>query len=220
MGYQVPLDPGHRTARLRRLGGECLKKVPQLGYFDNLLSGQNGGDQFTLRSGVDLVQVVLRCRLGREFAYALVKSALHNEIGSGVADTSPVERWPFPENSGSIKFDLSVRIGHGSGLSSEHGPAFGLAKGEAGAVPGHRMDCSCVPHLNTLTYNFVTLFTLWKTPPILKLTRSRIDSSFAAWAKPNDRHALVVGRISFSRCLLASSERAYSGALSVTAPIP
>jgi hypothetical protein len=61
---------------------------------------------------VDLRVVVLRCRLGGDFAYALVKSAFHNEIGSGVADASLVERWPFPENGRSIKIDLSVGISH------------------------------------------------------------------------------------------------------------
>ena len=67
-----------------------LKKIPQRGEFNDLLSRQNGGDQFTPSSGVDIVEMQLRHRLGRELPYAFLKSALRNEVGSGAADTSIV----------------------------------------------------------------------------------------------------------------------------------
>jgi hypothetical protein len=74
-----------------RQPADRLKKIPQRGEFDDLLSRQNGGDQFTPRSGMDLVEMQLRNRLGRELPYAFLKSALRNEVGSGAADTSIVE---------------------------------------------------------------------------------------------------------------------------------
>jgi len=39
---------------------------------------------------MDLVEMQLRHRLGRELPYAFLKSALRNEVGSGAADTSIV----------------------------------------------------------------------------------------------------------------------------------
>ena len=73
-----------------RRPADRLKKIPQRGEFDDLLSRQNGGDQFTPRSGMDLVEMQLRHRLRRELPYAFLKSALRNEVGSGAADTSIV----------------------------------------------------------------------------------------------------------------------------------
>jgi hypothetical protein len=49
---------------------------------------------------------------------AFVKRALDNEVGPQVADAFKIERGPFPENSGSIKFDLSVSVRHASCLRS------------------------------------------------------------------------------------------------------
>ena len=72
-----------------RRPADRLKKIPQRGEFDDLLSRQNGGDQFTPRSGMDL-EMQLRHRLGRELPYAFLESALRNEVGSGAADTSIV----------------------------------------------------------------------------------------------------------------------------------
>ena len=86
----LPVDP-ERMGRQRPAAGRIrLKKIPQRGEFNDLLSRQNGGDQFTPRSGVDIVEMQLRHRLGRELPYAFVKSALRNEVGSGAADTSIV----------------------------------------------------------------------------------------------------------------------------------
>ena len=86
-GCHVPVDP-ERMGRQRP--ADRLKKIPQRGEFDDLLSRQNGGDQFTPRSGVDIVEMQLRHRLGRELPYAFLKGALRNEVGSGAADTSIV----------------------------------------------------------------------------------------------------------------------------------
>jgi len=147
----VPVDRRQRTGRQRcaasvgeiganrsRASGEtCLKKIPQPSEFNDLLSRQNSGDQFTLRGGVDLIEMQLRYRLRRELPYAFVKRALSNEVGHGAADTLIIERRPFPENSGSIKFDLSVSVSHASALLSEHGPRLRFWACEAGTVPGH-----------------------------------------------------------------------------------
>ena len=78
------------SARYARGPADRLKKIPQRGEFNDLLSRQNGGDQFTPSSGVDIVEMQLRHRLGRELPYAFLESALRNEVGSGAADTSIV----------------------------------------------------------------------------------------------------------------------------------
>src|SRR5713226_2843907 len=62
----------HITPVIRR----GLKKIPQAGEFNDLLRRQDGGDQLTLGSGVNLIQVLLRNGLGRELAHAFVKCAL------------------------------------------------------------------------------------------------------------------------------------------------
>ncbi len=67
----------------REPGEKYLKKIPQPGEFNDLLSRQNSGDQFTLGSGVDFIQIQLRHGLRCELQYAFVKSALSNEVGSG-----------------------------------------------------------------------------------------------------------------------------------------
>jgi len=95
-----------------RVGEKYLKKVPQPGEFNDLLRRQDSGDQFTLWSGVNLVQMQLRHWLGRELPYALVKSALGNGVGSGQRASLIIERGPFPENGRSIKIDLSVSVSH------------------------------------------------------------------------------------------------------------
>jgi hypothetical protein len=65
--FPVPVDRRHRTGSPCGLkGGRFLKKIPQPGEFNDLLSGQNGGDHFPLRSGVNFVQMqppVDPCRL-------------------------------------------------------------------------------------------------------------------------------------------------------------
>jgi hypothetical protein len=81
-----------------------LKKIPQPGEFKDLLSRQNRGDHFTLRRGVNFIQMQLRHRLQRELPYAFVKR--RNEVGSGATDPSIIERRPFPENGRGIKIDL------------------------------------------------------------------------------------------------------------------
>jgi len=86
-----------RTAAAPR-GETCLKKIPQPSEFNDLLSRQNSGDQFTLRGGVNLIEMQLRNGLRRELPYAFVKRALSNEVGHGAADTLIIERRPFPEN--------------------------------------------------------------------------------------------------------------------------
>ena len=63
-----------------------LEKVPQAGELNDLLWGQDSADQFSLRSSVDLVQMTCRCRLGHELPYAVVQSAIRNEVGTRVAD--------------------------------------------------------------------------------------------------------------------------------------
>ena len=70
--------------------------------------------------------------------------------------------------------------------------------------------------------NGTLLANIWiaGTVPFFELTKIWSRRQIIAWAKPTDRYALVAGRISFQRCLLVSSERAYSGAISVMAPIP
>jgi hypothetical protein len=80
---------GHRRGPTSPSGAsreKYLKKIPQPGEFNDLPSRQNSGDQFTLRSGVNLIQMQLRYRLRRELPYAFVKSALSNEVGSGATD--------------------------------------------------------------------------------------------------------------------------------------
>src|SRR5437762_9593031 len=66
--------------------GCSLEKIPQPGEFNDLLGGQNSADQFSLRSGVDLVQMTQRCGFGHELPYALVQRAIRNEVGTRVAD--------------------------------------------------------------------------------------------------------------------------------------
>jgi hypothetical protein len=66
-------------AAVRNLTG-FLKKTPQRGELNNLLSRQNGGDQFTLRSGVNFIQMSLRHRFRREMPYAFAKSAFGNDV--------------------------------------------------------------------------------------------------------------------------------------------
>jgi len=63
-----------------------LKKIPQPGEFNDLLGGQNSAEQFSLRNSVDLVQMTQRCGFGHELPYALVQSAIRNEVGTRVAD--------------------------------------------------------------------------------------------------------------------------------------
>ena len=63
-----------------------LKKIPQAGEFNDLLRRQDCGDQLTLGSGVNLIQVLLRNGLGRELPYAFVKCALSNGVGTSAAD--------------------------------------------------------------------------------------------------------------------------------------
>src|SRR6266576_3309722 len=62
-------------------GGTCLKKIPQPSEFNDLLSRQNSGDQFTLRGGVNLIQMPLRYRFGHKLPYALVEGALSKDVG-------------------------------------------------------------------------------------------------------------------------------------------
>ena len=126
-----------------------LKKIPQSGEFNDLLRGQNSGDQFTLRSGVNLIQMTRRCRLGDELPDAFVKGARNNEVGTGapgVADAVIVERWPLPENRRRLKFDLNVAVRHASCLSFAPlvpsgrcwaPPPPSGCRSEAGAVPAH-----------------------------------------------------------------------------------
>jgi len=63
-----------------------LKKIPQAGEFNDLLRRQDCGDQLTLGSGVNLIQVLLRNGLDRELPYAFVKCALSNGVGTSAAD--------------------------------------------------------------------------------------------------------------------------------------
>ncbi|WP_156042022.1 hypothetical protein [Bradyrhizobium sp. URHD0069] len=64
---------------------------------------------------MDLIQVVLKCRLGHELPYALVQSASSNKVGSGAPrffDALSIEGGPFPENRGSIEIYLNVGVIH------------------------------------------------------------------------------------------------------------
>jgi hypothetical protein len=61
------------------------KESPLAGRINDLLNRQNTGDQFTLRSSVDLVQVQLRHRLQGELPYAIVKRTLSGQVGNGAA---------------------------------------------------------------------------------------------------------------------------------------
>jgi len=81
----VSEDTEMRTGSAPQRRGS-LKKIPQPGEFNDLLGGQNSADQFSLRSGVDLVQMTQRCGFGHELPYALVQSAIRNEVGTRVAD--------------------------------------------------------------------------------------------------------------------------------------
>ncbi|SRR6266849_5081430 len=91
-GCLVPVDRHQRTASQRGLTAtgrnltRYLEKIPQPGELKDLLSRQNGGDHFTLRSGVNFIQTQLGHRLQRELPYAFVESALSNEVGHGATD--------------------------------------------------------------------------------------------------------------------------------------
>ena len=63
--------------------GCSLKKIPQPGEFNDLLGGQNSADQFSLRRGVDLVQMTQGCGFGHELPYAFVKGAIKHSVGTG-----------------------------------------------------------------------------------------------------------------------------------------
>jgi hypothetical protein len=88
--------------------GGNLKKIPQPGEFNDLLRGQNSADRFSLRNGVDLVQMTQGWGFGHELPYALVESAIRNEVGTRVADALVFEGRPFPEDSRSIKVHLNI----------------------------------------------------------------------------------------------------------------
>src|SRR6266576_3087414 len=99
-GRHVNSDPGAALLQARGAAGwvrspadrarnapaasDRLKKIPQPGEFNNLLSRQNSGDQFALGSGVDLIQMPLRYGLRHEFPCAIVKSAFSSKVRPGV----------------------------------------------------------------------------------------------------------------------------------------
>ena len=70
------------------------EKIPQPGNFNDMFGRQNSGGQFTLRSGVYLIQMMLRCGFGHELPDAFVKSAISDKVGTGaprVADAFILE---------------------------------------------------------------------------------------------------------------------------------
>jgi hypothetical protein len=85
-----------------------LKNTPKPGELNDLLRRQDGGDQFTLRSGVNFIQMQLSHRFRGEQRYAFAKSAFSNEVGNFAGEMFLIGRRPFPENGRSIKFDLSL----------------------------------------------------------------------------------------------------------------
>ncbi len=85
-----------------------LKNTPKPGELNDLLRRQDGGDQFTLRSGVNFIQMQLSHRFLGEQRYAFAKSAFSNEVGNFAGEMFLIGRRPFPENGRSIKFDLSL----------------------------------------------------------------------------------------------------------------
>ena len=59
--------------------------------------------------------MILRCGLRHELSYAFVKRAVEYQIGTGAkggANTLVLERGPFSENCGNVKFDLNVSFVH------------------------------------------------------------------------------------------------------------
>jgi hypothetical protein len=76
---------------MKHQGGGSLKKIPQPGEFSDLFWGQNRADQFSLRGSMDLVQMTQRCGFGHELPYAVVESAIRNEVGTRVADALILE---------------------------------------------------------------------------------------------------------------------------------
>src|SRR6476659_8405000 len=88
------------------------KKIAEPREFNDLFGGQNCADRFSLWIGVDLVQMTYRCGLRHELPYALVQSAIRNEVATRVADAFVFDRGPLPERGASIKVHLSIRCLH------------------------------------------------------------------------------------------------------------
>ena len=63
-----------------------LKKTPHRGELKDFLPRQIGGDHFSLRSGVNFIQMHLGHRFCCELPYAFVKSAFSNDVGKFVSE--------------------------------------------------------------------------------------------------------------------------------------
>jgi hypothetical protein len=59
-----------------------LEKIKQPGECNNMFCRQNRANQIRLRSGVDLIQMMLRCGLRHEPLNAFVESAVNYHIGT------------------------------------------------------------------------------------------------------------------------------------------
>ena len=73
-----------------------------------MLGGQDSADEWLLRRGVYLIQMLLGCRLGHELLNAIVESAINQQICSGImglGKTAAVERRPFSQTRRRAKVD-------------------------------------------------------------------------------------------------------------------
>jgi hypothetical protein len=90
LAYRSHRRAALKRPRKKRPNGK-LEKIPQPGKFNYVFSGRDGANQGWLWSGVDLIQMMLRCGLGHELPYAFVKGALNDMIGARVADAFIIE---------------------------------------------------------------------------------------------------------------------------------
>jgi len=60
-----------------------LKKFSQTPKFNNVFGGHDSAHKVSLRGGVDLIEVMLRCGLGHELPDALIQCIVGNEIRNG-----------------------------------------------------------------------------------------------------------------------------------------
>jgi hypothetical protein len=72
----------HYTLCVKPGGNLGLEKITQPGELNNMRRRQNRADQIRLRSGVDLIQMMLTNGHRHELANAFIESAVNYHIGT------------------------------------------------------------------------------------------------------------------------------------------